>query len=119
MIVTCTKCGEEFLLKPDHRGFANVCDGCFLPRKLTRPELEAAKAALNKSNRIISEEQEKKRSAELAEDRRRIELGWPPESAQEHLMAYHAWMANKPDDDEAFVFFFRWLKPSKRRKFYL
>jgi hypothetical protein len=121
MIVACSKCGEKFLLKPDHRGFANVCDGCFLPHKVTGPELEAARAALSERNRIISEEEEKKRRAELAEDRRRIETAWPPESALNHRIAYHAWIGGKscPDDDELFVYSFRDMKDSKRRKFYV
>jgi hypothetical protein len=112
MVATCSKCGEEFPLKPDHRGFANVCEACFRPHELTGYELTEAIQALNEKN-------ESARRAQLAEDRRRIEGGWLPESAPMHLAAYQEWIANEmPDSDLSFVIFFQWMKPSKRHKFY-
>ena len=34
-IKTCSRCGEEFELKPDKPGFANRCPECSQPEKTT------------------------------------------------------------------------------------
>jgi hypothetical protein len=120
MIVTCTKCEEEFLLKPDHKGFADICEACFLPHKLTGSELNAAEQAVDEKNRVIRKEDERKRRMHLAETRQRIQAGWSPENTQKELEAFRRWVWNRlPDDDESFVFFFSEMKISRRRKFYL
>ena len=108
MIVACFKCGEEFLLTQEHKGFANVCEACFLPRKLTATELRAAKYALEEKNRLTREENNKKQKASQAEIRREIEAGWASEEAQKNLGAFRKFIGNRfPDDDEAFIYFFR------------
>jgi len=120
MIVACFKCGEEFLLTQEHKGFANVCEACFLPRKLSAAELKAAKDALEEKNRLIREENNKQQQASRAKIRREIEAGWSSEEAQKNIDAFRDFIGNRfPDDDESFVYFFREMKESKRRKFYL
>jgi hypothetical protein len=43
-IKICSNCSEEFELKPDKPGFANLCPGCSTPEKSdpTRHRMDAA-----------------------------------------------------------------------------
>jgi hypothetical protein len=120
MIVTCRVCGEEFSLTPDHKGFANTCEDCFRPQKLTSSELKAARSALDERNGLQREDAERETSSGLLQDRRRIEASWSDHDAQEHLRAYQKWLEDRfPDDAESFRFFFVEMKESRRQKFYL
>lgn len=123
MIVTGRKCGEPFVLEAEHKGFADTCHNCFQPRKLAAIEIEAANKTLDKRNQVEREEAERKRNLERAEMRKSIEAAWSASTAQDHLMAYHAWLGDRSppfsDDAESFLFFFRELNPKKKSKYYL
>jgi hypothetical protein len=62
MMMTCSKCGEEFELKPDKPGFANVCLSCtHSPEEYVRKAAEehrqqASMAAARRTNSLNAEQ---------------------------------------------------------------
>ena len=75
MRMTCKECGEEFDLKPDKKGLANVCPACTENREDTArkaADAESLRRSLRKAIRL----NQKKREKTLKEDQELNALGY-------------------------------------------